>query len=180
MLTPFAPGTWKKSSGSRNPAHGRRCRPCLGMCILMALILPHSALAGVPLFGYQETPQADIRLFKQWLDVLERHCEAEKRDPATIRRSMMVFAIVGPSEADLDASTRRVMGMFGAGRATTPAEFREGVRARGLIVGGREEVVEAVGRFAEMGVSELQFQHFTFESDDVPEYLAAEIVPRVR
>lgn len=73
MLTPFAPGTWKKSSGSRNPAHGRRCRPCLGMCILMALILPHSALAGVPLFGYQETPQADIRLFKQWLDVLERH-----------------------------------------------------------------------------------------------------------
>jgi len=118
--------------------------------------------------------------YRHKLDVLERHCEAEKRDPATIRRSMMVFAIVGPSEADLDASTRRVMGMFGAGRATTPAEFREGVRARGLIVGGREEVVEAVGRFAEMGVSELQFQHFTFESDDVPEYLAAEIVPRVR
>ena len=38
-------------------------------------------------------------------EVLERHCEAEKRDPATIRRSMMVFALVGPNEAGLDDIT---------------------------------------------------------------------------
>jgi F420-dependent oxidoreductase-like protein len=118
--------------------------------------------------------------YQHKLGVLEKHCEAEGRDPATIKRSMMVFAIVGPSEAHLDAATRRVMGMFGAGQSTTPAEFRQGMRARGLIVGGTDEVLEAVGRFAEMGVSELQFQHFNFESDDVPEYLAAEIAPRVR
>ena len=117
--------------------------------------------------------------YRHKLGVLERHCEAEGRDPATIKRSMMVFAVVGPTEAALDAASQRVMSMFGS-RATTPAEFREGMRSRGLIVGGTEDVLEAVGRFAEMGVSELQFQHFNFESDEVPEYLAAEIAPKVK
>ncbi|MBI2766588.1 MAG: LLM class F420-dependent oxidoreductase [Chloroflexi bacterium] len=118
--------------------------------------------------------------YRQKLGVLERHCEAEGRDPATIRRSMMVFAVVGPSEASLDASSRRVMGMFGAAAGTSPADFRAGMRARGLIAGGTEQVVDEVGRLAELGVSELMFQHFNFDSDDVPEYLATEVVPRVR
>ena len=34
-------------------------------------------------------------------------------------------------------------------------------------------------QFAEMGLEEVQFQHFNFASDEVPEYLAEEIAPRV-
>lgn len=42
--------------------------------LIFALALwPQTARAGTALFGYQETPQADIALFKQWLDTLERH-----------------------------------------------------------------------------------------------------------
>jgi alkanesulfonate monooxygenase SsuD/methylene tetrahydromethanopterin reductase-like flavin-dependent oxidoreductase (luciferase family) len=118
--------------------------------------------------------------FKAKLDVLARHCEAEGRDPATIRKSMMMFGIVGASEADLDAASLRLMSMFGAPAGTTPAQFRQGVRSRGMISGGTDEVVDQIGRLAELGLEEIQFQHFNFDSDSVPEYLAAEIAPRVR
>jgi hypothetical protein len=49
-----------------------------------------------------------------------------------------------------------------------------------MIVGGTGEVVDRLGRLAELGVEEMQLQHFDFESDTVPEYLAAEIAPQVR
>jgi F420-dependent oxidoreductase-like protein len=118
--------------------------------------------------------------YRQKLDVLAGHCAAVGRDPATIRKSMMVFAIVGPTEAELDASTARVMSMFGAPAGTSPADFRAGMKARGFIAGSTSEVVEQVLRFQEAGLEEIQFQHFNFHSDAVPEYLASEIAPRVR
>ena len=42
-------------------------------CGLLLLIMSGLAHASPALFGYQETPQSDIRLFKQWLGALERH-----------------------------------------------------------------------------------------------------------
>lgn len=112
------------------------------------------------------------------VQVLERHCEAEGRDPATIRRSMMAFAIVGPTERELDAASTVIMRMFG-GRGTL-AEFREGAKARGMIVGTTGEVVDTLGRLAELGLQEVELQHFDFDSDAVPEYLAADVAPLVR
>ncbi|MCX7617061.1 LLM class F420-dependent oxidoreductase [Tepidiforma sp.] len=114
-------------------------------------------------------------VYAQKVAVLERHCEAEGRDPATIRRSMMTFAVIGPDERTLDRATERMMTMWGARPGTTPAEYRAGLRARGMIVGGNEEVLEALGRYAALGLQEVQFQHFLFDDDTVPEYLAAEI-----
>ena len=48
-----------------------------------------------------------------------------------------------------------------------------------MIAGITDEVVDHLGRLAELGLEEIVFQHFDFENDTVPEYLAAEIVPRV-
>ena len=118
--------------------------------------------------------------YRAKLAVLDRHCQAEGRDPATIRKSMMVFGIVGGTEADLDASTRRVMSMFGAPAGTSLPDFRSGMKARGMVSGGTDEVVDQLGQLAELGLEEMQFQHFTFDSDSVPEYLAAEVAPKVR
>jgi F420-dependent oxidoreductase-like protein len=112
-------------------------------------------------------------------DVLERHCEAERRDPATIRRSMMVFGIVGPTERDLDYATERLRGMFGA-REGSLADFRARMKERGLLVGTTDEVVERLGQFAALGLQEVQFQHFNFGSDDVPRYLAGDVAPKAR
>jgi len=112
--------------------------------------------------------------------VLERHCEAEGRDPATIARSMMAFAVVGPNEAELDRITRRLMTMQRAPEGTSPAEFRAGMRARGLLAGTTEEVADTLGRLAEQGLQEIDLQHLDFDDDTVPEYLAAELAPRVK
>ena len=117
-------------------------------------------------------------IFRHKLEVLSTHCQAEDRDPATIAKSMMTFGIIGPSRADIDAATSRLMSMFG-GRGS-PEEFRKGAAERGMIVGGTDEVVDRLGRLAELGMDEVMFQHFNFDVDDVPEYLAAEIAPKVR
>jgi F420-dependent oxidoreductase-like protein len=125
--------------------------------------------------GVNMTPE----IFAHKLDVLARHCEAESRNPAAIAKSMMTFGIVGPSQADIDAATERLQSMFG-GRGVSPAEFRRNAAERGMIVGDTAEVVDRLGKLAELGLGEVMFQHFNFDSDDVPAYLAAEIAPRVR
>ena len=114
------------------------------------------------------------------VEVLERHCQAEGRDPATIRRSMMMFAIVGPSERHLDVATEKVMRIFGAPAGATKSEYREGAKARGMLVGGIDEILDRLGRLGELGLNEVEFQHFDFDSDDVPEFLASDIAPRAR
>ena len=121
---------------------------------------------------------ADV--YRHKVSVLAGHCDAEGRDPATIKRSMMMFALVGPDGDALDRATRRLMGIFGAGANATPAEFRAGMRERGLLVGDTSEVVDRLGEYGKLGLSEVQLQHFDFDSDSVPEYLAAEVAPRVK
>lgn len=111
------------------------------------------------------------------LKVLDAHCEAVGRDPATIKKSMMTFAVIGPNEKALDAATEKMMGMWGAPAGATPAQFRETLRGRGMIVGGKAEVLDACGRYAELGMQEIQFQHFNFDDDTVPEFLAADVAP---
>jgi F420-dependent oxidoreductase-like protein len=118
--------------------------------------------------------------YAQKVAVLERHCEAEGRDPATIRRSMMTFAVIGPDTTTLDRATERMMRMWGAPPGTTPAQYREGLAARGMIVGGRERILEVLAQYAAHGLQEMQFQHFLFDDDTVPEFLAAEVVPAAK
>ena len=111
--------------------------------------------------------------------VLERHCEAVGRDPKTISRSMMTFGLIGPTKEAVDRITRRLMEFFSAGPEASLEQFQEQSRARGMVVGGREEVLEWLGQLAERGLQEVMFQHLDFDSDEVPEFLASEIMPRV-
>jgi F420-dependent oxidoreductase-like protein len=89
--------------------------------------------------------------------VLESHCEVVGRDPATIRRSMMTFAVIGPDANSLDRATERMMGMWGA-----PA-------------GRKAEVLEACEKYASLCMHEIQLQNFNFEDDTVPEFLASDV-----
>ncbi|MEX0782869.1 MAG: TIGR03560 family F420-dependent LLM class oxidoreductase [Dehalococcoidia bacterium] len=111
---------------------------------------------------------------------LERHCETEGRDPATIRRSMMMFAILGRTEQDLDAVAARMMRVLGAPAGATATEYREGAKARGMLVGGVDQIVDRLGKLGEMGLQEVELQHFDFDSDDVPEFLASDVADKVR
>jgi alkanesulfonate monooxygenase SsuD/methylene tetrahydromethanopterin reductase-like flavin-dependent oxidoreductase (luciferase family) len=113
------------------------------------------------------------------VQVLAEHCERESRDPATIRRSMMVFGMVGPTPGHIERALRVRGRMFGMPADADLQTFQKTLRERGSIVGGTDEIVDALGRLAEHGLEEVQFQHFDFDSDDVPEYLARDVAPQV-
>ena len=88
--------------------------------------------------------------------VLEQHCEAEKRDPAAIRRSMMIFC----RWEDLLPKWSTQQGE--------------------VIANGVDQLLDVIGQLGRSGLQEIQFQHFDFDDDSVPEYLASEVVPRVK
>ena len=95
------------------------------------------------------------------------------RDPAFIRRSMMVFGIIGHSSKDLDNLTKQVMPIFGADGEGSPEEFRKSMKSRGIFSGLTSEVIDQLGILANLGLDEMVFQHVVYDSDEIPEYLAA-------
>ena len=110
-------------------------------------------------------------------DVMARACEAIGRDPDEIEHSMMMFHAVGPPEL-VEAGGTFAQGMFG-GQGRSLDDFLAEFKSMGRLVGGADETVDALGRLAEAGVAEVQFQHFMFDRDDVPEFLARDVAPQV-
>ena len=45
------------------------------------------------------------------------------------------------------------------------------------MVGATSEVLDVLGRLSDLGVAEVQFDHCDYDSDELPEYLASEIIP---
>ncbi len=116
--------------------------------------------------------------YQHKVDVLAAACDQLDRDPATVHRSMMTFGLVAGDERSLDRLTRHHMQMSGANGS--PAAYREQkVEASNWIVGLTHEVVDRLGKFAQMGLEEAQFQLFNFDSDEAPTYYAEELAPRV-
>jgi alkanesulfonate monooxygenase SsuD/methylene tetrahydromethanopterin reductase-like flavin-dependent oxidoreductase (luciferase family) len=116
--------------------------------------------------------------YRHKVNVVAERCADVDRDPATLHRSMMVFGLVADDERTLDRLTKFHMGMSGA--TGSPAAYRDArVEASNWIVGLTSEVVDRLGSLAELGVEEVQFEHFNYASDEFPEYLANEIAPAV-
>jgi len=108
---------------------------------------------------------------------LERHCATIGRDPASIRRSMLLFTTAAPTAELSDLVARRAIDMFAPGSGLQPGDLNdEGGRPR-VFVGSTEQLIDRCGRLAELGLSEVVFEHFCHERDDVPEWIAAEIAP---
>ena len=158
--------------------------------------MPKSASGGPPILIGGSGERRTLRLVAQYASewncpnltpaayshkkaVLEQHCETIGRDPETISRSMMVFGLIGPTPQAVEGAIRRFMEMSQARQSTSLEEFRDRAKERGMIIGQTEEVVERLGQLAELGVQEVQFEHLDFDSDEGPEYLASEIMPKV-
>jgi alkanesulfonate monooxygenase SsuD/methylene tetrahydromethanopterin reductase-like flavin-dependent oxidoreductase (luciferase family) len=91
----------------------------------------------------------------------------------------MTFGLVGPNEAALARAADKAATIVGRGQLDGKA-LRLAANERGMIAGSTDEVVDHLGRLAEMGVSEVQFEHLDFDDDSIPEYLASEIAPQVK
>jgi alkanesulfonate monooxygenase SsuD/methylene tetrahydromethanopterin reductase-like flavin-dependent oxidoreductase (luciferase family) len=90
--------------------------------------------------------------YRERLAVLERACEAVGRDPATVWRSIGLYALVGEDEADLAARFERL-------RAVTPAGVLDTMTLDewriGRLVGTTEQVREQAEEWAGLGVETI-------------------------
>ena len=97
---------------------------------------------------WQWTPDA----YRERLAVLERACADVGRDPATVWRSLGLYALVGEDEADLARRFERL-------RTLTPAGVLDGVTLEqwraGRLVGTVAEVRDQVGAWRDLGIETL-------------------------
>jgi probable F420-dependent oxidoreductase len=94
------------------------------------------------------TPEA----YRERLGVLERACARHDRDPATVRRSVGLYALAGEDDQDLAGRFERLRKVSPPGvlATTTLDEWREG-----HLVGTPDELHEQVAGWEELGVEEL-------------------------
>lgn len=118
------------------------------------------------------TPSA----YRDRVRVLERACEAVGRDPATLHRSLALYALGGEDHTDLARRFERM-------RATSPPGLLDRVTLDewrvGRLVGTVDEIREQVARWRELGVGTLVLgvgaAPFAVTTTDDVELLAAAV-----
>lgn len=90
--------------------------------------------------------------YRERLKALERACELEARDPATVRRTLGLYTLVGENESDLTRRFERLALNTPKGvlDGQTLASWREG-----RLVGTIQEVRESVDVWQSLGVEEI-------------------------
>jgi probable F420-dependent oxidoreductase len=113
--------------------------------------------------------------------VLEEACERHDRDPATVGRSVGLYALVGEDERDLDARWQALQRWTPGGALNGSAL---GSWGRDKIVGTPDRVVERLAAFAALGVEELIVSvgslPFAVFDDDAVEVFARAVIPAAR
>jgi F420-dependent oxidoreductase-like protein len=85
--------------------------------------------------------------------VLEEHCRAVGRDPATIRRSLMVPIVTGRTTAEVTARVQRARQIF-----PRLPEDAAGWRSAAFLYGVIDEVREGLGRWEAAGIGRALLQ----------------------
>jgi alkanesulfonate monooxygenase SsuD/methylene tetrahydromethanopterin reductase-like flavin-dependent oxidoreductase (luciferase family) len=93
-----------------------------------------------------------IDAYRERLGVLERACDEAGRDPASVTRTLGLYALCGEDEADLARRFERMRALSPPGvlDGTTLAEWRVG-----RLVGTVDEVSEQAERWAAQGIETL-------------------------
>ncbi len=93
-------------------------------------------------------------------------CEAQQRDPATMRWSNALVLCVGADEAELDR------------RAAAIGREKAELRENGL-AGTPQEIVDKIGRYAELGAERLYLQVLDLSDLDQLRLVARDVMPHV-
>ena len=117
---------------------------------------------------------AGLELYRHKVEVLEKHCEAEKRDPATIARSGMTGYIAGEDQAEVDRKVQEAI-------ANAPERFRRthGKPPMTALWGTPPQIIEQIQELEAAGLSRLMLQYRTPPARSDLEFVASEILPKV-
>ena len=112
---------------------------------------------------------------------LDEACDREGRDPASVRRSVGLYALVGEDAPDL-AARFRALQRWTPGDALAGADPADWGKDK--LVGTVEQVLERVGRFAELGVEEMILSAsslpFAVYDESMLDVVAEAVVPAAR
>ncbi len=114
------------------------------------------------------------------VEVLEPHCESVSRDSASIRRSMVIAGDFVPALRKFLRGTARQVLHASKIRPIASTNFSVHPRMGGFVVGGRQQIIDELAKYALFGLEEAVFRCNNIASDAEPEYLAAEIQPSVK
>jgi alkanesulfonate monooxygenase SsuD/methylene tetrahydromethanopterin reductase-like flavin-dependent oxidoreductase (luciferase family) len=113
--------------------------------------------------------------YRQKLRVLDEHCRAVGRDPATIRRSLMIPIAIGRSPAEVAARRAKVQAIF----PRLPADEAEW-RAAGFLQGTPDRIIEDLRTWAGLGIRRVMLQYLDQEDLAGLELIAREVLPALR
>jgi F420-dependent oxidoreductase-like protein len=121
------------------------------------------------------TTRVTFEEFRAKRAVLEEHCRAVGRDPATIRRSLMVPVIVGRATSETAARLAVARSIF-----PRLPEDAAGWRAAGFLFGTPEDVARDLARWRELGIQRVMLQLIDQEDLAAIELIAREVLPALR
>jgi len=137
--------------------------------------------------GWNFSWLGDIATYKERLEVARRACEAEGRDPATLRLSVGVYGLVGIDDADVRKRFDRLAertppGVLSGLDGASAVSFEEFKRSR--FAGTVGEVTDRLGELKDIGVEEVIFTLGTLPFqlgalEDV-EIVGAEVAPHLK
>jgi probable F420-dependent oxidoreductase len=123
------------------------------------------------------TPEA----YRERLSVLERACSRAGRDPATVRRSVGLYTVVGEDPDDLAARWKRILEWV-PGDAMAGADLSEWGADK--LAGTPEEVLQRLEAFAALGVEETILSigplPFAVGDDEMLDLIGEGVLPAAR
>lgn len=122
----------------------------------------------------------DADVYKQRSEVLDANCREIGRDPASIRRSVMVSFIIGRNRKELRERALKFKEVVPSPRiqSSDADQILEEQRKR-WFVGEPAEIAEQMQQHAELGVQLFMLQHFLLDDRDALELLAKEVAPAI-
>ena len=118
-------------------------------------------------------------VYRHKCELLAGYCDEIGRDPSEIRHTMMTMGLIGTTPAELEGEAALQMLRRAPPSPTSPADYIDGLRARGALMGSSDEIVDRIGQLGESGIDEIVFIWFNLSSTSVPDWLASNVLPQV-
>lgn len=115
---------------------------------------------------------AGVEAFRQKSAELDENCAALGRDPATLRRSLMIPFVIGRNEASIQKNIEANRVTF----SNLPATLVDWHKA-GLVGGAPQQLLDQLKAFEAAGVKRFMLQHNALDDLDSLELLANEVLP---